>query len=140
MNYVDTSILVAALTTESHTRRAQRWLTTDGTRNVAISEWVIAEFSAALSIKLRIGSIDMEVRRAALEALSTMIAQSLMLLPVTSAHFGAAARFADQHRLGLRAADALHLAVASDKGAILCTLDKRLAAAGMALGVVTSLV
>lgn len=140
MNYVDTSVLVAALTLESHTRRAERWLTAGETNDFAISDWVVTEFSSALSIKLRVGSIDMGVRTAALGALGIMITQSLELLPVMSAHFRTAARFADQHRLGLRASDALHIAIAGDHGATLCTLDKRLASGGRMLGVATKLI
>jgi predicted nucleic acid-binding protein len=40
----------------------------------------------------------------------------------------------------LRAADALHLAIAKDIGATLCTFDKRLASAGKALGVSARLI
>ncbi len=47
----------------------------------------------------------------------------------------AAARFAEQYALGLRAGNALHVAVASDRGARICTLDKRLAEVALALGV-----
>ena len=50
-----------------------------------------------------------------------------------------AARFADQYALGLRAGDALHLAICADRGAIICTLDRRLAEAALALGVETAL-
>jgi len=57
------------------------------------------------------------------------------VLPVTGSQFRAAARFADQHALGLRAGDALHLAVASEHGATVHTLDQRLADAGPVLGV-----
>jgi uncharacterized protein len=53
--------------------------------------------------------------------------------------FRTAARFADQHALGLRAGDALHLAICADHGATLCTLDRRLSEAGPALGVKTIL-
>ena len=49
----------------------------------------------------------------------------------------AAARITDQYRLGLRAGDALHLAICTDHGATLCTLDRRLGEAGAALGVKT---
>lgn len=45
----------------------------------------------------------------------------------------------DQHALGLRAGDVLHLAVASEHGATMQTLDQRLAEAGPALGVSTKL-
>jgi len=63
------------------------------------------------------------------------MAESFAVIPVTSSHFQTAARLADQYRLGIRAGDALHLAIALDRGATLCTLDKRLAEAGAALGV-----
>jgi hypothetical protein len=53
---------------------------------------------------------------------------------VSRAQFRTAARFADQHALGLRAGDALHLAICADRGATLCTLDQRLSEAGSALG------
>ena len=140
MNYVDTSVLVAALVKEIHTPRAQRWLTPGESEDFAISDWVIAEFSSALSMKLRLGSIALDLRRSALEALGIMIEQSMVLLPVTGVHFRMAARFADQHQLGLRAPDALHLAIAAERGAVLCTMDKRLAGAAGALGVLSRLV
>jgi uncharacterized protein len=79
------------------------------------------------------GTIDDAAHNAALEALSTMLSQSFRLLPVMSAHFRRAARFADQHRLGLRAPDALHIAIADEQRATLCTMDKRLAKAGETL-------
>jgi predicted nucleic acid-binding protein len=56
-------------------------------------------------------------------------------MPVTGGQSRAAARFADQHTLGLRAGDALHLAVASEHGATVHTLGQRLADAGPVLGV-----
>jgi len=122
---------------EAHTRRAERWLTAGS--DLAISDWTIAEVSSALALKLRAGSIDQETRAAAIDALGTMIAESLALLPVESAHFRTAAKFADQHLLGLRAPDALHLAVAQDNHATVVTLDKKLATAGEKLGVATRL-
>ena len=53
--------------------------------------------------------------------------------------FRTAARFVEQHVLGLRAADALHLAICADHGATLCTLDRRLSDAATVLGVKTIL-
>lgn len=64
-----------------------------------------------------------------------LVAESFTVLSVTGGQFRAAARFADQHALGLRAGDALHLAIASDHCATVHTLDQRLAGAGLALGV-----
>jgi predicted nucleic acid-binding protein len=140
LNYIDTSVLVAALVRETHTRRAERLLTGGSDGDLATSDWTLAEFSSALSIKLRVGGIDMEGRKAALEALAVMLNESIVLLPVERAQFRLAARYADQHQVGLRAPDALHLAVAAERGATLCTLDQRLAAAGKSLGVATRLI
>ncbi len=39
--------------------------------------------------------------------------------------------------MGLRAGDALHLAICANQGATLCTLDRRLIDAATALGVAT---
>ncbi len=133
--YLDTSVLVAALTGEAATARVQRWLGDREPDELAISEWGATEFSSALSIKLRSGQIDPDERAAALAAFVRMCSESLFDLSISAAQFRAAARFADQHKLGLRAGDALHLAIASDHGATIATLDKRLAQAALALGV-----
>ena len=132
---LDTSVLVAALTDEAATARVQRWLGERQPDELAISEWVATEFSAALSIKLRNGQIGPDERAAALAAFVRLSSESLSALSVSAAQFRAAARFADQHKLGLRAGDALHLAIAADHGATIATLDQRLAEAALALGV-----
>ena len=51
-------LIVAALTNEAETGRMQTWLGDQAAKELAISGWVTAEFSAALSIKLRTGQIE----------------------------------------------------------------------------------
>ncbi len=138
MLYLDTSLLVAALTNEAETGRMQSWLGQQAD-DLTISDWVATEFSSALSIKLRTGQIGAAHRAEALAMLTRLAADSLTVMPVSRSQFRAAARFADQHALGLRAGDALHLAICADQGAALCTLDRRLSDAGSALGVKTML-
>ena len=70
---------------------------------------------------------------------SELVAESFTMLAVRGGHFRAAARFVDQYGLGLRAGDALHLATASEHGAMVHTLNGRLAEAGPVLGVPTRL-
>lgn len=125
MRYVDTSLLVAALLNEKGTPAAQRWLSEQPAGELAISDWVITEFSAALSMKLRTGELQPPHR----------VEASLHVLPVSRLDFQTAARYSDQYLTGLRAGDALHLAIASNYGASLHTLDKRLAEAGQVFGV-----
>ena len=138
--YLDTSLLVSALTTEREGARIETWIRSNSFDDIVVSDWVVTEFSAALSIKLRVRQVDPAQRATALSLFSEFCAERATVLPVTREHFRAAARFADRYDTGIRAGDALHLAIAFDNRATLCTLDRRLSDAGRTLGVATHLV
>ncbi|MCG6115777.1 MAG: type II toxin-antitoxin system VapC family toxin [Mesorhizobium sp.] len=135
MLYLDTSLLVAALTREPHTELAQAWLEEQVPERLMVSHLVITEFSSALSLKIRTGQIDIGSRRQALAGFRSLLADSLTVVAVLPEHFMDTAKFVDQHTLALRTGDALHLAVAVDKAAAMCTFDRRLAEAATALGI-----
>jgi uncharacterized protein len=136
---LDASLLVAALTIEPQTRQMQGWLGEQDPDDLVISDWVVAEFSAALSIKLRTGEIEARPRANALTMFTRLCNDNLTVMPVSRVQFRMAARFADQYALGQRAGDALHLAVCAEQGATICTLDRRLSEAASALGIKTAL-
>jgi uncharacterized protein len=136
--YLDTSLLVAALTSESATAGVQQWLGEQSPESLAISDWVVTEFSSALSLKLRTGQLSGAQCAGALAAFARLCRESLDVLLISRDDFRRAAGLTEHGALGLRAGDALHLAICADRGATLCTLDQKLAACGEALGIGTT--
>ncbi len=132
--YLDTSVITAALTMEATTPRMQSWLGSQPPGDLIVSEWVATEFAAAMSIKQRTGAITPLERTEASKEFSRLWREVFAIAPIGKRHFRAASRFASQYALGLRAGDALHLAIAMDEGAILATLDVKLANAATTLG------
>jgi uncharacterized protein len=137
--YLDTSLLVAALTRERRTAAIQRWLAAQDPEQLLISDWVVTEFSSALSLKLRTGELDLTHRADALALFTELRERSFVVLPVERNDFLTAARFVERHDLGLRAGDALHLAIAANHGASLQTLDRKLALAARRLALKSEL-
>lgn len=100
--YLDTSVLVAAMTNEKETDRMQAWLASLPAGALSISDWVMTEFSAALSIKVRSGALRTEHQRAALAEMTHMGTHNYTVPPIERTTFQAAARLADEVGHGLR--------------------------------------
>ncbi|QEE44388.1 type II toxin-antitoxin system VapC family toxin [Rhizobium sp. WL3] len=133
MEYIDTSIIVALLAREPAAERVSAWLREQTPGSLHVSGWTMTEFSSALSLKLRTGQIDIEQKSTALAAFNRLVSRSLVVLPVASPDFHAAARLCDRSELGLRAGDSLHIAIAVRSGLPIVTLDKVMAAACSAI-------
>jgi uncharacterized protein len=132
--YVDSSILVSALTAEAASPRVQLWLEMQKPDSLRVSLWVETELSSALSLKVRTGASTPALRKFCLSGFAALKDESLTVAPIKPKHFVSATRLVDASLLGLRAADALHLAVSMDIGAALCMLDVKFAQCAAALG------
>lgn len=135
MIYCDTSLFVAALTPEANSLRADAFLKRRARGELCISAWTVTEFSAALALKVRAGTLPAESRPDVLTHWRAMQIDQLVSIPVPHEAYDLAARFCDMQRSILRAGDALHLAVASLGGHALATLDVRMAEGAEAVGV-----
>ena len=128
MIYVDTSVIVALLTVEPITREVTSWYA--GLRDTpSCSDWLLTEFSSALSIKLRTGQINEAGAKRVRKEFALLAEGGLRIVPVSRGAFRHAAEMVRLHDHGLRAGDSLHLAVALELGAShMATLDGTLAA------------
>lgn len=138
--YLDTSLVVSALVQEEASEAVHDWLASRLGVRYAVSDWVVAEFSAALSRKRLLKQVSSALRQEAQFHFDSLMAGEFDVLPVTSAEFRVASDLATRSLQGLRAGDALHLAIAKSHTLTLCTRDIKLAAAGIDLGCPTLLI
>jgi len=126
MIYVDTSVIVALLTVEPRTQDVITWYA--GLRDApTCSDWLLTEFSSALSIKLRTGQITEANAKRVRKEFESLTEGGIRVVQVSRDAFRHAAEMVKLHDHSLRAGDSLHLAVALELGAShMATLDRTL--------------
>ena len=134
--YLDTSLLVAALCSESKADAAYRWLSAQPVGSLAISVWSLPEFASALAIKVRTGQIGLPTVAAIKPVWDEMQRDMLTMLALEDADFARAATMIATSTVPLRSGDALHLAVVERTGLALASFDLRMSAAAEAFGIV----
>ncbi len=132
--YLDTSVLLPTLIAEPATEAVYEFLGADG-QELLISDFAAAEVASALSRLLRMDLLtdaDASARLADFDAWRAAIGS---LVDVAASDARLAYIYARRFDLGLRAPDALHLAIARRLDATLVTLDRRLATAAREMGI-----
>jgi predicted nucleic acid-binding protein len=134
MIYLDTSVVVALLTPEDRSPQALDWFAL--CRGPLISsDWLITETHSALGIKQRHHGISPHARQAAGEQFERLLQGGVELRSLDRGRFRQAADLLQDPALGLRAGDALHLAVAlHSRCNRLASFDGRMLQAAAALG------
>lgn len=127
MVYVDTSVLVALCVNERKSAVVAKWYAACN-EELTSAVWCVTEFASALGIKQRTAQITGEQGATAWQAFERLCAGDLQLLAVDPATFHRAAVLTLDATTGLRAGDALHLAVALEaRVKSMATLDDVLA-------------
>ena len=139
MLYVDTCVLLAALTPEAHSGSAAAFLE-QATAPLAISPWSATELHSALGLKVRTKALTPSQAEAVLLGFERSLAPGLLMLEVEPQDFRNANACLRGWTTTLRAADALHLAIASGRGATLCSLDAPFVLAAQQLGLDAQLI
>ena len=135
MLYFDTSFLVPLILEEPTSGKIERLLRSRHNEEIAVSHWTRVEFSSLLAREVRMGGLNAKDATAADMELEAVIDESFVVLLPSANDFDVAKEFLQRYRSGLRAGDALHLAIASNNNArTIYSLDRTLLQAGRKLG------
>lgn len=134
MIYLDTSILVPLLAREAASDTVAAWFAKLPQNKLAISEWTCTEFVSAVGIKVRTGQLGADIALESVQAFRQLADESLTVLVPGKADFRRSSQYLERFDLGLRAGDALHLALAANHGAkVVYSLDHKLVEISKAL-------
>lgn len=137
MTYLDTSALVSLVLVDGHSETVLRWL--DRTRSpLAISTFACAEFAAVLGRSVRMGALSSADADETLATFDAWLPAHARLTEVEPEDHRLAAILVRRYELGLRAPDALHVAMCRRLELPMLTFDALQAAAARQLGVAVS--
>jgi predicted nucleic acid-binding protein len=137
MIYVDTSAVVALLVGEVSTPAVVEWYEAES-RPLIAGDWLVTEMASALALKVRTHQITQALADAAWDEFEYLTAGGLQLVALSRDTFTQAAAMVRSSSDGLRAGDALHLALAATAHVeALASLDRRLIQHANAIGLST---
>jgi predicted nucleic acid-binding protein len=122
------------VTPEVATESVLAWFERHASVPLSISDWTRVEVASALALKVRSGQLSVDQSRSVRALIDTWTGDSLDVIAVERSTFEQAGLLLERPGDGLRAGDALHLAIARQAGHSLVTLDRTLAAAARASG------
>jgi uncharacterized protein len=138
MIYLDTSVLVPLIVPEASSGKARVWrdrLSANQRKELTVSAWTLTEFASAMGLKVRTRELTRNQADAALTLLHEEVLPNVELVEATATDFRLAEAMLREFSAGLRAGDALHLAVAAGNEArMIAVLDKTLAKVAASLG------
>lgn len=138
--YLDASLIVPTLVVESASQAAVTWFGTVVSEELFISAWVETEVASALAMKRRMGILDAVRMRSAESRFEVIASTAFSHASIPTASFRDAASIVRTATTGVRAADALHLAIARREGLGIATCDRAMHATALELKMVAELI
>ncbi len=139
MLYFDTSFLAPLLLEENTSAKVEAFVAKLPTGELAVSHWTRTEFASLLAREVRMGALAEGHALATLDQFDNLMAESFQILAPAAADFDQATTFIRHFATKLRVGDALHLAIAHNRGArMFYTLDEGLLTAAKLLKVPAS--
>ena len=136
MIYLDTSFLAPFYIQEATSTSVETVLLNLPTSQIAISDWTTVEFASLVSRRVRMNELTPELMSLVMQSFQNDVTHSYTVFTVTTADFVLATEFIQQWETGLRAGDALHLAIARNRNIEnLLSLDRGLIDAAQRLGI-----
>lgn len=136
MFYLDTSFVGPLFVQEDTTARALAWLERNRQVPLLASPWLAVEFASSLARRVRMKDIDATTADALFERFADWQTERCQMLDATAGDFANAAAAVRQYGSGLRAGDALHLALARNNGNLtVMTFDHGMRRAAALLGI-----
>lgn len=138
MRYFDTSFLAPLILEEATSSRVERFIA-GLTGDLAVSHWTRVEFSSLLAREVRVRGLEPQTAGEADAQFEALVRESFLVLLPGADDFALAKAYLGNYATGLRAGDALHLAIARNIGAeVVYSLDNTMMKAGKLLGVPVS--
>jgi predicted nucleic acid-binding protein len=138
--YFDTSFLAPLVLPESTSDKIAAFVRRLPVEELTVSHWTRVEFSSLIARDVRMSVLDAAAGARAGARFEAMVDASFAVLLPNADDFGLAKRYLGKFNTGLRAGDALHLAIAGNRqAAAIYSLDKGLLMAGRLLDLPVSM-
>ena len=134
MVYLDTSFVAPLVIAEDSSDAVEAYVLKVKPGDLTTSMWTQVELSSLVSRKVRMGELSDSKAEVVRRQFDRVLGESFEVLAPTAADFAAAAKYLEIPKTGLRAGDALHLAIAANHRAKrILTLDQGFLEAGKLL-------
>lgn len=139
MLYFDTSFLVPLILPEATSEAIAEFIQGLPADQFTVSHWTRVEFSSLIAREVRMGGLNAQAAGQADARFEAMVDESFAVILPNVDDFNLAKEYLGRYETGLRAGDAIHLAIARNHRAeTIFSLDKTLLKAGGVLGLPTS--